>query len=357
MAHKVKVPLKIKDIKIMTIEDLREHFDYNSILEYYQNGKLETWLKDRGYEDEAQSICNLPPPSDDSDELMKKICEILGVEYSESKATTVSMNSVAKKNNNYERLKQYTADDEILKNVDKVAFSQEELLELFDNGEKEIYLCGEDVVFSIPVDKRNVKYIGVGVNKPCVKLLVENISEGIEIENVRCDAISTYAINFPNFKGAFLNNPELGYKLLKKHVDDRGELSEICCKETLEECERSRFGTDNEKGDSVYKDNRNDRDGHDDSRGHAETDIFQITTIIRKEELVNNQNVYFNIKWKIVRDAPIWKTISKYKGWAIQKNLLTEHCRIIDSNDNRMSWGTENGMKRVFNQIKKYIVD
>jgi tetratricopeptide (TPR) repeat protein len=212
MAGRVKFPLKMPDgTQARTIEDLREHFDYNSVLEYYQNGKLKTWLEDRDYTKEAQMIGYLRPSADG---LMKEICEILGMEYSESKAPIVSMNSVAMKNNNYERLKQYTADDEILKNVDKVAFSQEDLLELLDNGAKEIYLCGDE--FVIPGDIANIKYIGV--NKTHVRFAGDVISEGIEIENAICD-LSHYEGNYADFKETFQNNPKLGFGLLNKYLE------------------------------------------------------------------------------------------------------------------------------------------
>jgi hypothetical protein len=241
--NRVKFPLKMKDgTQARTIEDLREHFDYNSVLEYYQNGKLKAWLEDRYYTEEAELIGVLRPSSD---ELMQELCEILGVKYSENEADVVSMTSVVRKNNNYERLKQYTADDEILKNADKVAFSQDELLGLLDKGEKEIYLCEGD--FVIPGDIEGVKYIGV--NAPRATIHGETIKEGIEIKNVICD-VSGYVEEMSCFKRVFQNNPKLGLFILKEIVKHSKECPRYLM--ALAWCYEQGFGT--EKNDELaYK--------------------------------------------------------------------------------------------------------
>ena len=58
-----------------------------------------------------------------------------------------------------QKLKTYTNDREILKNVDKVAFNQEDLSDLLDNGENKIYLCDNN--FIIPLRLKNKTYVGV----------------------------------------------------------------------------------------------------------------------------------------------------------------------------------------------------
>jgi TPR repeat protein len=250
MAVRVKFPLKMPDgTQARTIEDLREHFDYNSVLGYYQNGKLETWLKDRDYTKEAQMIGYLRPSSDD---LMKEICEILGVEYFESKNTIMSISSVERKNDNYERLKQYTADDEILNNADNVAFSQEELLRLLDKDKKKIYLCGDE--FVIPGDIASIKYIGI--NDPKITIKGDVISEGIEIANAICD-LSGYKGGYNDFEVMFRNNPQLGFLMLNKYLEylkDRDMTASndnyIKLIKILAFCYRYGFGT--EKNEDKY---------------------------------------------------------------------------------------------------------
>jgi TPR repeat protein len=159
------------------------------------------------------------------------------VKYSENEADVVSMTSVVRRNNNYERLKQYTADDEILKKADKVASSQDELLELLDNGEKEIYLCGD--YFVIPGDIENVKYIGV--NAPRAGIHGETIKEGIEIKNVICD-VSGYVEKMSCFKRAFQNNPQLGFSILEENMKRSKECPRYY--KALAWCYEQGFGTD-----------------------------------------------------------------------------------------------------------------
>jgi hypothetical protein len=81
---------------------------------------------------------------------------ILGAVYSDSES--VDLADVSARNERRERLKQFTADTEILDNVDSVAFTQEKLEQLVESGANTIYLCGER--FDIP-DKVGITYVGV----------------------------------------------------------------------------------------------------------------------------------------------------------------------------------------------------
>lgn len=151
---KIKFALKLKEgVEARNLQELREAFDLNQVVAYFLEGKLETWLLDRYYEDLAEKINNL----DKSDpELRKKLCEIFEVEYEED---CLSIEEIEERNRRIRKLKEVTDDEEIIKNVDKVAFSQEELADLLDEGQKTIYLCGTD--FHIPVSKKGIRYIGV----------------------------------------------------------------------------------------------------------------------------------------------------------------------------------------------------
>ena len=74
--------------------------------------------------------------------------------------SSLDVEAVAERNRRLEILRQYTADDAVLKNVDKVAFNQEELADLLDGDESVIYLC--DNKFNIPLSLKGKKYIGLG---------------------------------------------------------------------------------------------------------------------------------------------------------------------------------------------------
>ena len=61
MAKKIRFPLKMNGTDVRTIEELRANFNLESVLGYFANGKLSTWLKDRYYDNEAGAIDELSP--------------------------------------------------------------------------------------------------------------------------------------------------------------------------------------------------------------------------------------------------------------------------------------------------------
>lgn len=157
MAKKIKFALKMKDgVEVRTLQELKSGFDLNAVMAYFLDGKLETWLSDRYYDDLADSMQEL----DKNDpELRKKLCGIFGVEY---EGDTMSIEEIEERNRRINRLKEITDDESVIENVDSVAFSQEELADLLDEGKDTIYLCGEN--FQIPVRVKGMTYIGVGTH-------------------------------------------------------------------------------------------------------------------------------------------------------------------------------------------------
>ena len=155
MARKIKFALEMKNKEqVRTLEDLRTHFDINKAIAYFLDGKLMTWLEDRYYEEEAAHLSDLQK---DDPNLNKKLCKILGVDFVEEK---IDPKTIEARNKKLAKLKQYTADEKILNKVDLVAFNQEDLADLLDEGKDEIYLCQNK--FVIPLRQKNKKYIGVG---------------------------------------------------------------------------------------------------------------------------------------------------------------------------------------------------
>ena len=56
----MKFALEMKDgVRVRTLQELRDNFDLNHITEYFLNGKLETWLEDRYYDEELEQIRKL----------------------------------------------------------------------------------------------------------------------------------------------------------------------------------------------------------------------------------------------------------------------------------------------------------
>lgn len=149
MARKERFALIMEDgTEVRNIDDLKAHFDVGTVVREFKDGRLLTWLENRYYDEESEAIKKILPGDD---YLAQKLCKIFGVETPED---------VARRAERLNRLKNYTSDKNILANVDKVAFDQEDLADLLDEGAEEIYLCANR--FVIPLRMKNKNYIGVG---------------------------------------------------------------------------------------------------------------------------------------------------------------------------------------------------
>ena len=179
MARKFALYLKDGHEVRNNIEEIAEYFDYGKMVEYFHDGSLLQWLEDRRYEKEAIALSALKANKSDFKE---KLCYIFKVD-SKTIADNTAIEDVTliKKR---DLIKQYTNDENILGNIDKVAIDNNELLDLINTGIKEIYLCGN--TFTIPDTAENVRF--VGVNKPYLvvrRYNIENKSQNnVEFDNV-----------------------------------------------------------------------------------------------------------------------------------------------------------------------------
>lgn len=150
---RTKFALELKDNQeIMTMAELRRNFELEKIVEYVENGKLEKWLRDRFYYDEADEVANLDI---NNVKVAHELCTILGVDYE----------IIPWWRERVERLKQFTRDPEILKQVDNVAFDQDDL-EIILSQDKipaKVYLCDGVYIFPSGILRiKNVTYVGIG---------------------------------------------------------------------------------------------------------------------------------------------------------------------------------------------------
>lgn len=174
------------DIMVRTIEELKENYNAEKVTECFLNGKLLTWLEDRYYDEEAELVKKLSEQTNLHNPAVK-LGEIFGIKVEK----TVNVEELEIRRKKLEKLRAITSDDEILDNVDSVAFSQEDLGDLLDEAKKNeekkkiIYLCGEK--FRIPLSVKNVKYIGV--NNPAVSIggKGETDLEGCGISFEKCE--------------------------------------------------------------------------------------------------------------------------------------------------------------------------
>lgn len=174
MARIVKFPLKMPNgAEVRTLDELKNNFDVESVVGYFNDGRLIIWLRARHFDNEADKVAKLK--KNDSS-LHKKLCEIFGVE---SEVEDLDIVEIARRTERLNKLKQYTYDKEILKNVDLVAFNQDDLDELLKKGEPLIYLCNNefDITFT-----RNKTYVGIG---KAVAVIHSSVAVNFERLNIK----------------------------------------------------------------------------------------------------------------------------------------------------------------------------
>lgn len=206
MAKKIRFPLKMKNgTEVRTLDELKENFNLESILGYFSDGKLATWLSDRYYDEKAEAVSAL---SSDMPDLSAKLCEILEVEY-KAEDDEADVEVIARRREKLRFLSAVTDNRDILDNVDIVAVSQADLFDILDEKPEKVYLYGEK--FSIPFAVKNICYIGI--NNPIIILNYEKTIEhykdaGIKFEKVTIQGIYSYTQGEKlflegNFKEAF----------------------------------------------------------------------------------------------------------------------------------------------------------
>lgn len=203
MARKIRFPLDMgQGIEVRSIEELKENFSLSHVLMYISNGKLVTWLRDRHEDDIADAIEKLD--KSDSD-LPRKVCSIFDVFYDESAVNDVERTE--EKARRLKLLKEYTSEQKYIDVEEKIAFNQDELYDLLDDGATDIYLCGDR--FSIPLSKSGISYHGI--NNPTV---VVNSKEEVNWEEKK---ISLSDVKFDEKYQQIINN--IDTSTYKKEVE------------------------------------------------------------------------------------------------------------------------------------------
>ena len=204
MGKKIRFPLKMNGVDVRTIEELREHFDLESVLGYFVNGKLVTWLRDRYYNKEAMAIDAL---SADDERFARKLCDILKVSYSDS-VDDIDMEYIKRRQEKIALLSQITSDERLLSKIDNVAFNQEDLVNLLHKNMKYIYLCNEE--FEVPISYENITYVGIGHVKIKLKtkykvrlskLNIRFVNVDVDYSMIEEDAKSQFEIGLKYEKG------------------------------------------------------------------------------------------------------------------------------------------------------------
>lgn len=196
MVKKIKFALTMKDgAKVRTFDELREHFDLESTVGYFLDGKLEKWLDDRYYEQEVAQIQAISP---DDPELQVKLCQILGVPVPEEKAIDVA--DIADMRRKQEILKQLTTDETLIAKADEIALTPDDVETLVRQGKSTIYLYGEN--FTLPLQAQSIKLVGIG-KKPKIQftaskydVLAALADKRLVVENVELPDDCTFDVIF-----------------------------------------------------------------------------------------------------------------------------------------------------------------
>ena len=157
MARKVKFPLELRDgyLARSNIEEVRAHFDLEKIIAQFHNGRLKIWLDDHYLPEMAEQVAAL---DGDAPNLAAQLCAILGVEGVATDHVDSSL--IQKREENRQRLSQYTTNPILCDMAEFAAFEQGDLDRLIKEGAQEIILCKEN--FHIPLNVKNKTYLGVG---------------------------------------------------------------------------------------------------------------------------------------------------------------------------------------------------
>lgn len=58
-----------------------------------------------------------------------------------------------------------------------------------------------------------------------------------------------------------------------------------------------------------------------------------------------------NIEFPTLGGLVFWDTLAENNGYKLQKNKFTNHCRILDSDDIRIAWGSEEALLDILRQV------
>ena len=60
-----------------------------------------------------------------------------------------------------------------------------------------------------------------------------------------------------------------------------------------------------------------------------------------------------NIPFPTMGGAVFWNDLAEFKGWRVQENQITHHCRVLDPDDIRVAWGGYDAMMQSFQRLLK----
>ena len=90
MKKLVKLPLSVNGVLCKSIEDLKENFNIYDLLEHFESGKLEVWLRSRKFDEQLAAIQEIDE-SLEKEEIAEKIYKIFSLEANRSELSNALM--------------------------------------------------------------------------------------------------------------------------------------------------------------------------------------------------------------------------------------------------------------------------
>jgi len=83
------------------------------------------------------------------------------------------------------------------------------------------------------------------------------------------------------------------------------------------------------------------------------SDLVELFKLLVDSGKIINATSMPNIPFPTFGGPIWWNELAEYKGWRLQQNMITHHCRILDPHNIRRAWGGKDAMKELFEELNK----
>jgi len=152
--------------QIIDLEDLRDFFDLESVLEYYKKNQLYEWLRSRGYSEQADKIKELKPESPDFE---AGFYSALGVE----RKNDLESRSLEKIDRDFITMHSFLSEEGKTvfntrrKQVAETSDVARALADVYDT----VYLL--EGTYNVKLTEKNTQYIGIGKRDSVISIIIE----------------------------------------------------------------------------------------------------------------------------------------------------------------------------------------
>ena len=86
-------------------------------------------------------------------------------------------------------------------------------------------------------------------------------------------------------------------------------------------------------------------------------EAFSLGTEISDDliHIIESESTMPNIPFPTMGGLVFWRNIAEFNGWKFQQNMITQHARILDSDDVRIAWGTVDEMSSIMEKMIEHL--